>query len=68
MIKESKIIIAGIIIFLLLLTVAFVSFIYKKGGFAWSLLWDAFIVTMIGIGISIIISVIVYLLYNWIEK
>ena len=68
MTKESKIIIAGIIIFLFLLTIAFMSFIFSKGGFAWGLLWPAFIVTMISIGISIIISVIVYLLYNWIEK
>lgn len=68
MTKEIKIIIAGVIIFLVLLAVAFVSLIYKKGGFAWNLLWDAFIVVMIGIGICIIVSVIVYLLYNWIEK
>lgn len=66
--KEIKIIIAGVIIFLLLLIIAFVDLFFKKGGFDWSLLLDAFTTTVIGIGIAIIVSVIVYLLFNWIEK
>lgn len=66
--KEIKTIIAGVIIFLFFVTIAFICIILKNGGFAWSLLWDAFIVTMISIGICIIITVITWLLYNWIEK
>lgn len=66
--KEIKIIIALGIFYLFLLILVSVIFILDKGGFAWSLLWDSFIVTMIGIFISIIIMVIVYLLFNWINK
>lgn len=66
--KEIKIIIAGGIFYLFLFILVFVIYIFGEGGFAWSLLWDSFIVTMIGIFISIIIMVIVYLLFNWIEK
>lgn len=66
--KEIKIIIAGVIFFLFLLTMAFVSITMENGGFTWSLLWDAIVVTMISIGIAVIIGVITYLLFNWIEK
>lgn len=66
--KEIKIIIAGGIFCLFLLILAFVILIFDKGGFDWSLLWVAFKSTMIGIFISIIIMVIVYLLFNWINK
>lgn len=65
---KKKIAIAGVIIFLFLLIVAFVTLIFDKGGFTFSLLWDAIVVTMISIGIAVIIGVITYLLFNWIEK
>lgn len=66
--KEIKIIIAGGIFYLFLFILVFVILIFDKGGFDWSLLWDAFIVTVIGTFISIIITYIVYLLFNWINK
>ncbi len=68
MTKEIKIIIAGVIIFLFLLAVAFVCLTINNGRFAWGLLSDAFILTMISISISILIFVIVYLLYDWTEE
>lgn len=66
--KRNKIIIAGVIIFLFLVTIAFICLILKNGGFTWSLLWDAIITTMISIGIAVICGIIAYLLFNWIEK
>ncbi len=66
--KEIKIIIAGVIFFTLPLTMYFVFLTIKNGGFAFGLLWDVFIITMIGIGITVIYGVVVYLLSNWIEK
>lgn len=44
-----KIIIAVVIIFLFLLTVAFVTLIFDKGGFDWSLLSVAFSSVVIAI-------------------
>lgn len=66
--KEIKKIIAGVIIFLFLLTIAFVSLIFDIGGFDWSLLSVAFASVVIAIVISIITASIVYLLLKWIEK
>lgn len=66
MTKEIKRIIIGVILFLFV--IFFVSITIENGGFVLGLLWDAFILTMIAIGIAIICGVIVYLLDIWIEK
>ena len=62
--KEIKRTIAGVMPFLIPLTIIFVCLAIENGGFAWGLLWDAFIFTMIGIGIIVICGVIIYLLLN----
>ena len=63
-----KIIIAGVIIFLFLVTIVFICVILENGGFAWGLLWYAIVVAMISIGIAVITGIITYLLFNWIER
>lgn len=68
MTKEIKITIVGVIFFLFVLTMLFVGITIENGGFAWSLLWDAFILTMIAIGMVVICEIIVYLLDIWIDK
>lgn len=68
MTKEIKRIIVGVILFLFSFTMFLVSIIIENGGFVLGLLWDAFILTMIAIGIAVICGVIIYLLDIWIDK
>ena len=66
--KKTKIIISGLILYLLLLTIVTLSIVTKSGTLSWQLLLEANVVVMIRIIIAAICIGVTCLLFNWIEK